>query len=199
MAKNKKTKEDYYLASQWTLMARKLRKHKLAQVSLIILLVLYLGALFADFLAPYGLDEFDGLYRNSAPTKIYTIFEDQHVGPHVYKLEKTIDKKTFEVRLDNDLSEYYKIEWFVHGTEYKIFGLIPCDLHLFGVGQGSNGGTGAKIFLFGADSLGRDIFPECFWDQEYLFQSHLPAPSSVSSWELQLVLSQDILAALLIS
>ena len=70
MAKNKKTKEDYYLASQWTLMARKLRKHKLAQISLIVLAVLYLGALFADFLAPYGLDEFDGLYRNCAPTKI---------------------------------------------------------------------------------------------------------------------------------
>jgi peptide/nickel transport system permease protein len=158
MAKNKKTKEDYYLASQWTLMARKLRKHKLARVSLVILAILYLGALFADFLAPYGLDEFDGLYRNSAPTQIYTIFEDEHVGPHVYKLEKTIDKKTFEVKLEPDLSEYYKIEWFVHGTEYKILGLVPCDLHLFGVGTGSNGGTGAKIFLFGADSLGRDIF-----------------------------------------
>ena len=38
-------------------------------------------------------------------------------------------------------------------------GLIPADLHLFGVSDtGSNGGTGAKIFLFGADSLGRDIF-----------------------------------------
>lgn len=158
MAKKLKSKEDYYLASQWTLMARKLKKHKLAQVSFIILAVLYISALFADFLAPYGLDEFDGLYRNSAPTKIYTIFEDQHVGPHVYKLEKSINKKTFEVSLEPDLSEYYKIEFFVHGTEYKVLGLFPCDLHLFGVGQGSKGGTGAKIFLFGADSLGRDIF-----------------------------------------
>ena len=41
MAKKKKTKEDYYLASQWTLMARKLRKHKLAQVSFIILVYIY--------------------------------------------------------------------------------------------------------------------------------------------------------------
>ena len=30
MAKRTKSKEDYYLASQWTLMARKLKKHKLA-------------------------------------------------------------------------------------------------------------------------------------------------------------------------
>ena len=33
MAKRTKSKDDYYLASQWTLMARKLKKHKLAQVS----------------------------------------------------------------------------------------------------------------------------------------------------------------------
>ena len=89
MAKKKKTKEDYYLASQWTLMARKLRRHKLARVSLFILAILYLGALFADFLAPYSLDECDGLYRNSAPTAIYTIFEGEHVGPHVSASTRT--------------------------------------------------------------------------------------------------------------
>ncbi len=153
-----KSKEDYYLASQWTLMARKLRKHKLARVSFIVLAILYIAALFADFLAPYGLDEFDGLYRNSAPTHISTTFEGEHVGPHVYKLAKTINKQTFEVTLTEDTSEYFKIKFFVHGTPYKILGFIPADLHLFGVDKGSNGGEGAKVFLFGADSLGRDIF-----------------------------------------
>ena len=49
--KKQKTNEDYYLASQWTLMGRKLKKHKLAKLSMLILLILYLGALFADFLA----------------------------------------------------------------------------------------------------------------------------------------------------
>ena len=81
------------------------------------------------------------------------------MGPHVYKLTKSRNKKTFEVSLVEDTSEYFQIKWFVHGTQYKILGLIPADLHLFGVSEtGSNGGKGAKIFLFGADSLGRDIF-----------------------------------------
>lgn len=157
MAK-KKSKEDYYLASQWTLMGRKLMKHKLAKVSLWVLGILYFGAIFADFLAPYSLDEFDALYKNSAPTKIHCVYEGENVGPFVYKLTKTIDKKTFSVIMDEDPSEYYKVKFFVHGCEYKIFGLIPCDLHLFGVSGGNNGGEGAKVFLFGADSLGRDIF-----------------------------------------
>lgn len=156
--KKEKTNEDYYLASQWTLMARKLKKHKLAKISLIILLVLYLCALFADFLAPYGLEEFDALYKNSAPTKINFEYEGEYVGPHIYKLEKTINREDFSVTITEDTSEYYKIEFFTEGPEYKILGLIPCNIHLFGVSEGSNGGTGAKIFLFGADSLGRDIF-----------------------------------------
>ena len=68
--KKGKSQEDYYLASQWTLMGRKLRKHRLARVSMLILGILYFGALFANFLAPYGLEEFDGLYRNSAPSSV---------------------------------------------------------------------------------------------------------------------------------
>ena len=90
--KKVKSQEDYYLASQWVLMGRKLKKHKLARVSMVILGILYFAALFGQFLAPYGLEEFDGLYRNSAPTKIYWIHEGEYVGPYVCKLQKTIDK-----------------------------------------------------------------------------------------------------------
>lgn len=156
--KKEKTSEDYYLASQWTLMGRKLKKHKLAKISMFILLILYLSALFADFLAPYGLEEFDALYKDSAPTKIHFEYEGEYIGPHIYKLQKTINREDFSVTITEDTSEYYKIEFFTEGPEYKILGLFPCNIHLFGVGEGSNGGTGAKIFLFGADSLGRDIF-----------------------------------------
>ncbi|MGN1186977.1 MAG: ABC transporter permease [Lachnospiraceae bacterium] len=158
MAKKVKSKDDYYLASQWTLMARKLKKHKLARVSMVILIILYIGAIFADFLAPYSLEEFDPLYRNTAPTAIHTKYDGENVGLFVYKLDKQINKKDFSVTLQEDTSEYYKIKFFVHGSEYKFLGLFKSDLHLFGVEQGSNGGTGAKIMLFGADSLGRDIF-----------------------------------------
>ena len=42
--------ESYYMASQWTLMWRKLQRHKLAKFSIILLAILYLGALFADFI-----------------------------------------------------------------------------------------------------------------------------------------------------
>lgn len=156
--KKQKSQDDYYLASQWTLMARKLGKHKLAKVSLVILAILYIAALFADFLAPYNLEEFDGLYKNSAPTEIHCMYEGEFVGPYVYKLVKTINREDFSITFTQDTSEYYPIKFFTKGPEYSVLGLFKTDIHLFGVGEGSNGGTGAKIYLFGADSLGRDIF-----------------------------------------
>lgn len=166
--KKEKTQESYYLASQWTLMGRKLAKHKLARISMVILGILYFGALFGDFLAPYGLDEFDGLYRNCEPSKIHFVHEGEFVGPFVYKLKKSIDMDKYIVTLEEDTSEYYPIEFFVHRpeSEYKILGIFPCDLHLFGVGAGSNGGTGAKIMLFGGDGLGRDLFSRILYGSQ---------------------------------
>ena len=47
--------EDYFLASQWTLMGRKLVRHKLARLSLWLLGLMYLTALLAGFI-PMGQD-----------------------------------------------------------------------------------------------------------------------------------------------
>ena len=45
--KKEKKDESYYLASQWVLMARKLKKHKLAKFSMWLLGILYGIALFS--------------------------------------------------------------------------------------------------------------------------------------------------------
>ena len=184
--KKVKSKEDYYLASQWTLMGRKLRRHKLARISMLILGILYFAALFGQFIAPYGLEEFDGLYRNSAPTKIYWIHEGEYVGPYVCKLEKTINKTDFSVTITEDITEYYPIELFVHGSEYKFLGLFETDLHLFGVGEGSKGGTGAKIMLFGADSLGRDLFSRVLYGSQVSLT--IPFASAIISFFLGILI-----------
>ena len=46
----------------------------------------------------------------------------------------------------------YPVKFFVKSWEYKLFWLIPTDIHLFGTDQPS------KLLLFGADRYGRDVY-----------------------------------------
>ncbi len=164
MVLNKKKKqekdESYYLASQWQLMWRKLKKHKLARISFVVLLILYLGALFADFIAPYGLEDFSSMYQNASPTHVYWTDEDGSLSaPYVYKLQRYNNKETWTVEITEDTSEKYYLKFFVSGTEYSVLGLFTCDLHLYGlVNEAGEVTTDARIYLFGADGTGRDIF-----------------------------------------
>lgn len=167
--KKQKTKydESYYLASQWTLMWRKLKRHTLARFSMVLLLVLYLGAAFADFLAPYGMTEFSPLYKDTAPTRIYwKNLDGSSSRPYVFKLKKENikgrdenGKMYMKVEVSEDYSEKYYIQFFVEGVEYKFLGLFPSNLHLFGlVNEAGEVDNSARINIFGADQYGTCIF-----------------------------------------
>ena len=54
--------------TQWQLARRKFFQHKLAMTSLVILTLVFLAALFADFIAPYGFAEPDVPNRSIGPT-----------------------------------------------------------------------------------------------------------------------------------
>ncbi len=45
------------IASQWTLMWWKFRKHRLAMIALVIIVILYIVAIFAGFFAPQAPDQ----------------------------------------------------------------------------------------------------------------------------------------------
>ena len=159
--------ESYYLASQWTLMWRKLKKHTLAKFSIALLLLLYLGAAFADFIAPYGMEEFSPLYKDTAPTTVYWVDENGNFSrPYVFKLKKENIKGRDEngklfmrIEITEDTSEKYYIQLFTEGVEYKLFGLIPCNTHLYGlVNEAGEVDRTARINIFGGDQYGTCIF-----------------------------------------
>jgi peptide/nickel transport system permease protein len=60
--------------------------------------------------------------------------------------------ETFQYTYVEDEDTLHPIRLFARGSEYKLLGLFPASIHLFGVEQP---GT---LFLFGTDSLGRDLF-----------------------------------------
>ncbi len=146
--------ESYYMASQWQLMGRRFKKHKLAKYSLIILGLFYFGAVFAGFLAPQGLVSYDSKFTNCPPTKIHFIDSRGkfHLTPFVYAIKSERNAETYRKEFIEDKSETYPIRLFTHGAEYKFWGLFKTDIHLFNVNDPG------RIFLFGTDSMGRDLF-----------------------------------------
>jgi peptide/nickel transport system permease protein len=142
-----------YSASQWQLMWRRLKRHKLAITGGTILILFYLTAIFSDFLAPYNPTEPFDVYTSAQPFWFRFVSDDGfRIRPFVYGLERTRDPETFKLIFEADRTRMYDIKWFVHGSEYKLFGFIPSDIHLFGTESGGH------VFLFGTDALGRDLF-----------------------------------------
>ena len=146
------------VASQWQLMRWKFRRHKLAVVSLWIVAFLYFVALFVEFLAPSNPDEVADQYKYLSPQGI--TFRDSagnfSLRPGVYALARTRDPETLRVSYTADKSKVYPISFFARGDEYKLWGLIPSDRHLFGLGAEANAAK-APFFLLGSDRLGRDM------------------------------------------
>ncbi|MGC9467876.1 MAG: ABC transporter permease [Anaerolineae bacterium] len=147
--------EGFYRAGQWQLVWWKFRRHKLAQMAMVVLGILYFFAIFAGFLSPY-----DPLHRfkehlASPPTKIHIRdTEGRFRSPFVYKTVLDRDPVTFRPIYAEDRTTIYPVGFFVRGDPYKFWGLFETDLHLFGTA----GNDIAPIFLMGTDQIGRDVF-----------------------------------------
>jgi len=134
------------------------RKHRVALIGGGVLIVMYLVAAFAGFLAPYGINEYrtrpSSAFR--PPTQVH--WTDPETGrltrPFVYDVAQERDPITFQRVYVEDTSTRYPVRFFVKRPEatYKVLGLFESDLHLFGVDDP------ARIFLWGTNNLGKDVF-----------------------------------------
>ena len=126
-----------------------IKRKPFAFASLIVLAVLYLFMIFAEFISPY------------TPTKT---FEENTFHPANITL--TLHGfKVREARVLNRINWDYayvkgvnhKLKFFVHGESYKLLGFIKTDIHLFGTEPDKDGNV-YPVYLCGADNLGRDMF-----------------------------------------
>ncbi|MGQ0548382.1 MAG: ABC transporter permease [Armatimonadota bacterium] len=129
---------------------RQLRRHRIALLGGAVLVVLYFMAIFAEFLAPYTLDYAD---RNKFfhPPIRPTFFDARGFSLRPFVHGTTLVDPGLR-KYDTDPSERYYVRLFVRGEPYRLFGLVPLSLHLFGVDEPG------RIFLAGTDQSGRDLF-----------------------------------------
>ena len=146
--------DSYYLASQWQLIWRKFRRHRLAMFSLIVILFLYSIALFAEFYAINDHHKRHVKYAKAPPQALHFVDEagNFHLAPFIYELTQTLDMDTLKRNYAEETSKRYHLKFFVEGQPYKLLGLIDSNIHLVGVDEP------AVYFPFGTDELGRDVF-----------------------------------------
>jgi peptide/nickel transport system permease protein len=143
--------EKYFSASQWRLIWWKFRKHKIAVIAIPVLAILYLSALFADFISPtLPMTRFNS-YR-FCPPNLIRIYDSEKgfQAPFVYEMKRITDIKTFNVTYVVDKTKKYPVTFFGKGEAYQFLGFIKTDVHLFH--------SEGPAFLLGTEKLGRDMF-----------------------------------------
>ncbi|WP_374632413.1 ABC transporter permease [Paracoccus sp. (in: a-proteobacteria)] len=138
-------------ASQLRVMWWKFRRHRLALWSGVFLLLVYLVATFAEFVAPYGLhrNDTDNIY--APPQAIHLFHDGKFVGPFVYARTMELDMENLRRVYTDDLARPEKLRFFCKGDPYMFWGMVPAERHLVCPAKG-----GSAYFL-GTDRLGRDI------------------------------------------
>jgi peptide/nickel transport system permease protein len=151
--------EEWRALSRQQLIWRRFKRSRPAVIGAIIVLMFYVSALFAEFLAPYSVDTrfTDQIY--APPTRLRWVDSQGqfHFLPFVYARKQTVNRETLEISYAEDTGVRYPVSFFVKGEPYKLWGVIPSRWHLFGVPEG---GT---IFLLGSDRQGRDMFSRCLY------------------------------------
>jgi peptide/nickel transport system permease protein len=115
-----------------------------------VLVLLYLMAAFAEFLAPYTLDYTDRS-RFYHPPIVPRFVDAQGLSLRPFVHGTTLGDPGLRKYTVDPTKRYY-VRLFVRGESYRMFGVFPSRLHLVGVDQGG------RIFLMGTDQEGRDQF-----------------------------------------
>ncbi len=137
--------------TQTEIIWRRLKRNQLGLIGAVVLMVLYLGALFAGFISPYspGLQVRTKSYH--PPTSIHFVDAEGRWSRRPFVYEYQLVDKAFKI-YEPDTRVKHPLRFLVRGTEYKFLGLIPSRLHLFGTDEPG------YVFVLGTDKFGRDVF-----------------------------------------
>ncbi len=142
-------RDEGYYALVW----RRLRRSIVGMTGLVLVTMLLVMALFADFFAPMDPKEQGSSF--TPPDALMFVAPDGSFSllPKVYPIVETgaLDPVTYQPLTAPDMHNPIELGFFVKGYRYKLLWLIPSNIHFFG----STDGTAVRFL--GTDKLGRDI------------------------------------------
>ena len=112
----------------------------------------------AGFLGPCDPAAQDREHPYAPPARIHFVDArgEFHWRPFVYALRP--QEGSFD-RYEEDTAAPMPLRFFVAGARYRLLGILPCRVHLFGAG----GNSAASVALLGTDGYGRDQFSRLLW------------------------------------
>jgi peptide/nickel transport system permease protein len=124
-----------------------IRRRQLAKW-LAVLVALHGVIACAGFVAPYDPVAQDRKHPYAPPSKLHFLDTQGrvHIRPFLYPLRM---REGLFNQYEEDTARTIPLKFFVDGSRYKLLGLVPCRLHLFGVDD-------ARVYLLGSDGYGRD-------------------------------------------
>ncbi|MET4805723.1 ABC transporter permease [Limibacillus sp. MBR-115] len=144
--------EAYYRAPQWKLIWMKFRRHRVAVISGLFLLLLYLSILVSELIAPYDLHARHTDYIYAPPQSVHFFDKGSYVGPFVYGYDYKLNMENLKREYTPNPAKIEKLRFFCQGDKYRFWGAFEARAHLVCPAES---GT---FFLLGTDRLGRDIF-----------------------------------------
>ena len=143
------------IASQFQLTWWAFKRHKIAIIALWVIGIMYLLAIFAEFVAPDNPFKQNRRAVYHPPQMLHfidTSEEGRHIRPYFWKMKRERDPETLAVTYVKSGEKIY-LRLFGKGPEYKFWGLWETNIKLFATEKPRE-----KFFLFGADRMGRDMF-----------------------------------------
>ena len=138
-------------AGQWQLAWWKFKRHRLAVVGGLVVILIYLVAIFAEFLAPHDAGAYSARYTYAPPQQLH-FWDESGFGLFVHGYKVQVNKESFAREFVIDPEARIPVGLFVKGAPYRLWGLIPADIRLIGPLDPKQ-----PMYLWGADRLGRDM------------------------------------------
>ncbi|MGB3337945.1 MAG: ABC transporter permease [Devosia sp.] len=142
--------------SQLGLMWRRFKRHRLALASLWVVILFYLVALLAEFLAPADPSAYSARYTFAPPQGLQFISQNEDGSwrffPHVNGYASEIDRAAMRRTYVIDPEVEIPVHFFIESEPYKLMGFIPMTTKFIGVENPRD-----PFYMLGADRLGRDL------------------------------------------
>lgn len=149
------TSDEGYLALVW----RRFRRSTIGMIGLVLVVLLIVVTIFADFFAPQDPKAAD---IGFAPPDHVSFFKGDGsftLIPVVFPIAEgdELDPITFQPLVGPDYDNPTELGFFVRGYEYRLLWVIPANIHFFGPVDPEK-----TVHFLGTDKFGRDILARGF-------------------------------------